>query len=87
MSKKNIDWNSAQWCKWGKWERTFMFIPKADIHGKTIHFGFAWKRTRLGSVIGEYDEEDNLTPIYSATDAEYARKKDVFIQKLQAAKQ
>ena len=79
----DIDWSTCEWSEWDEWKRTFMFIPKTDIHGKTIHFGFAWKRSRFGTMIGEYDEKENMTPIYSALDSAYAGKKDVFIQRLQ----
>ena len=73
--------SNVQFAHWYEWERTFLFIPKADINGRLI-IGRGWKRERYGSVTGEYDPTTHTTPIYQCTDTSYATSKDVFIDKL-----
>jgi len=86
MIKNTKEWRkiirAAQFSNWEEWERTFVFIPKADVKGKLV-FGMAWKRERFGSVLGEYDSKTHMTPVYTVTDTAYANKKEVFIDKLQ----
>lgn len=70
-----------RFARWGEWERMFAIIPRQNINGKYI-FGKVWKRTRYGSVTGEYDPKTHSTPVYSTIDSMYANNKDVFTDRL-----
>ena len=73
---------NPQYAHWYEWEPTFLYIPKKDINGKLI-VGRVWERKRYGSVLGEYNKDTHMTPMYQVTDTAYATSKDVFKQKLQ----
>ena len=69
---------------WSPWARTFLFIPKKDIHGKYV-FGPVWSRLALNAVHYGLSNQD-VVYVYHKDIVEYCRsKKDIFMRELNGA--